>query len=417
MNQERQDEHFKQKIQLEFEGSIQRLQPYKDNLISFYIDKMDSIYIYDPENQQILRIIPVFQKLYQYINSYIILEEQNYLILIQTMDILWKSKCYKLNEDIMFPQPESQIIGVRDQIVIVYFQLDCSKNLYLVSLRTINLQGEILFERKLITTHCLWDFCFDTSFIIIQQELSRSWVFLKNNRRIQHDFNWQLHHPIQNFTHNKNYYLFGQANQRSVNFMVRQNAQLKIIRKISLMHPTSSAKQIGQWLYIRDYDCLKKKIPFKRVNLTNCSVQQLIDHEILALMTRTNNSKYLVYSVGNILKTIEINIFQLNYNIYLSQILIIISKSKLKGSLIQSNKYIIIINFFDSSQQSSSIFESVQQKKRSTHTNVNLNLRRTNRNMIEDRLENAKIGIRQISIEEIIFNFLGQEDYNKFYVY
>ena len=72
------------------------------------------------------------------------------------------------------------------------------------------------------------------------------------------------------------------------------------------MHPTSSAKQIGQWLYIRDYDCLKKKIPFKRVNLTNCSVQQLIDHEILALMTRTNNSKYLVYSVGNILKTIEI---------------------------------------------------------------------------------------------------------------
>ena len=119
------------------------------------------------------------------------------------------------------------------------------------------------------------------------------------------DFNYELDQPNQNFSHNKNYYLFGYYVKRCANFVVRQNAHFKIIRKIFLKHRTAKAKQIGEWLYVRDFDSETKNSPLTRVNITNCSVQKLFENKKINSMARTNNSKYLTYSVDNNLSTIE----------------------------------------------------------------------------------------------------------------
>ncbi|KAM3127709.1 hypothetical protein pb186bvf_020197 [Paramecium bursaria] len=299
-----QDQQYIYKTELQLEGKIERIQPYKDNLISFYIDKLNSIYIFNPKNQKIERTIQMKAKL-DFVRHYIIKEELNYIILNEFMDWLWRSKCYKLSEGKMYPQVETQIIGIWDQVIIVFYLLVAEPSMNKIELRKINLYGEILFKRNLIITQSVSHHCFETSFIIFQYDLYRIWVFLKNNRRIQVDFNYELDQPNQNFSHNRNYYLFGYYVKRCVNFVVRQNAQFKIIRKVFLKHQSAKAKQIGEWLYIRDFDCKTNNSPLTRVNLTNCSIQKLYENKKINSMARTNNSKYLTYSVENTLHTVE----------------------------------------------------------------------------------------------------------------
>ena len=49
-----------------------------------------------------------------FVRHYIIQEELDYLILNEFMDWLWRSNCYKLNENKMYSQVETQIIGFWD---------------------------------------------------------------------------------------------------------------------------------------------------------------------------------------------------------------------------------------------------------------------------------------------------------------